>query len=1827
MTEGVVQAAPAPSTPTVNIGDYIQFGKYNNAPILWRVIHKNPTTGEPILLADRILTLKAFDAKGNYHSGDTERVIYGSNYYPDSNIRQWLNSTSANSGSNLIDWLQNEPTKDNLFGANNAYHTEKGFLAHGNFTVNERALIKPYTHKVILHQADQAKKDGGTTHHAYTALYDLIVQNYDTTAYYKNVTDSVFLLSVKQLKEWVYDNSATLGADYQIAQPTAQAVTQSYHKDPQNLNSNISWFYYLNTPITFGPHRVRHVAKDGSVSDRMAYDDYTGVRPALQLNLNPATLTSGSGASSTPYIFEFQDTAPTDITLSKSTLRDDVTPGSWVGDLGSSGDPLAGDTATYTLVNGQGDADNDKFSISGTKLLTGAVFDSSVKNTANIRVRVTDSNNNTFEKALVLSVADILQYVRASGTSKTTFAAAGTAIDSGLTIVTNLSGITSSTSISGATVLVENPKTGDSLSYTGSLPSGVTASAYNGTTGLLRFNGSTTPANWQTLLRTVKFTTSSVENESRAIKFTIGSALPLLQTDFSTNYYEVVNTKTGWNAAKTAAEARKAANVINGYLATTQTQAQYDFLRKQFSVDGWLGGSDEFATINAATGKTTTTGFANQTASEGKFFWVTGPASERVQFSQGNSPNNTVLPGFYAKWNTAVSDPNNSGGEHYIESMSNGMQDRKENDWTFVGDYTTPNYFVEYSGGTISLTASILLDKMHPVTFQTNGGSAVADQLVNHNTLAEAPISPTREGYSFLGWYANSDFSGGPFVFTTPITSATTLYAKWNTIPVGLHLQTKSINIGDYIRFGKYNNMPILWRVIHVDATTGNPILLANTILMSKAFDARGSYHTGNDNRTSFGSNYYADSNIRQWLNSSSANTGTDSIDWIQNDPIATNSAKGWNPYNTEKGFLAPGNFTVNERGLIIPYTHKVLLSSFDEAKKDGGTENYVRDATGAIAVNNYDSTAFYQYVTDNVFHLSVKQLKEWVVDNNAILGANYHIAMHGPSQWYWLNTPNPSESKSVLTVQSSGTLASYDAYNDFIGIRPALQLNMAAAPFTSGSGTSNNPLVVGETPPPVTIAENAGAGTVIGTLHAVDADSDESFTYVLVDGVGSTDNASFTIDGNKLKTAVSFDHETKSSASIRVRVSDSAGTTYEKSLTLSITNVNEAPTNVSLSPDSIAEVINGLVVFYQTVGTLSASDPDAGDTFTYSLVGGEGSTNNASFMINNNGTPHIGTTSTFDYETKSSYSIRVRVTDKLGLTFEKVLTVYVTDVPEGATNQAPTNITLSASSIAENVGANAVVGTLSSTDPNAGDSATFTLVSGAGSTDNAAFNISGSNLRANASFDFETKTSYSVRVRVTDSGGLTFEKTFAISVTDVDDTAPSAPSGLNSSNVTATSASISWSAATDNVGVTKYEVYNGIALVGTTTGATTFNLTGLVSGSTNSITVVAVDAANNKSAASAALTVMLLDVIAPSIPSGLASSNVTQSGFTVTWTASTDNRAVRSYNVYRNGAYVANVSTNSYKFNGLTALTLHSIRVLAIDAAGNRSAQSAVLAVTTSAPADVTVPSTPGGLTATSVLSNRILLTWTPSTDNVGVTGYNVYVNNVYLKTVTAAQTDLTGLTPLTSYSIQVQALDAAKNRSARSTALSVTTGAPPDTTAPTVPSNLTLSNLTGTSVNLRWDGSTDNVGVTGYNVYVNGVYKRTSTTSATTITNLSSMTTYAITVLAFDAASNRSANSTAVSFTTLDGQAPSAPTNVASTNVTKTGTRVTWTAATDNLGVTSYNIYRNGTYVATVSGTTTAYNLSGLTAGTTYNITVRALDAAKNFTNSAALSVTTLP
>lgn len=272
--------------------------------------------------------------------------------------------------------------------------------------------------------------------------------------------------------------------------------------------------------------------------------------------------------------------------------------------------------------------------------------------------------------------------------------------------------------------------------------------------------------------------------------------------------------------------------------------------------------------------------------------------------------------------------------------------------------------------------------------------------------------------------------------------------------------------------------------------------------------------------------------------------------------------------------------------------------------------------------------------------------------------------------------------------------------------------------------------------------------------------------------------------------------------------------------------------------------------------------------------------------------------------------------------------------------------------------------------------------------------------------------------------------------------------------------------------------------------------------------------------------TLTLADLAAPSIPTGLAAPSPALTSINLSWTASTDNVAVSSYRVYRNGTQVGSPNTTSYNDTGLAPNTSYSYKVAALDSAGNMSAQSTAFTVSTLP--DTTAPSVPGKPTSATQTMTSISLAWTASTDNLAVTGYRVYRNGTLVASPTGLSYNDTGLTANTSYSYTVAAVDAAGNMSAQTAATAVKTLA--DTTAPSVPTALKAT-VTSTSVALTWTASTDNVAVTGYTVFDGNVQVATNiTTPSYTATNVS-YGTHSYTVLAYDAAGNKSAQTAAVS------------------------------------------------------------------------------------------------
>ena len=286
-------------------------------------------------------------------------------------------------------------------------------------------------------------------------------------------------------------------------------------------------------------------------------------------------------------------------------------------------------------------------------------------------------------------------------------------------------------------------------------------------------------------------------------------------------------------------------------------------------------------------------------------------------------------------------------------------------------------------------------------------------------------------------------------------------------------------------------------------------------------------------------------------------------------------------------------------------------------------------------------------------------------------------------------------------------------------------------------------------------VNENMPVATSIGTFTVIDPDLADTHTLTLDAGTGSDDNNKVSIVGYTLQTNVSYNFEQQDSLFIRVRATDPFGAYYVKTFTIVVNDVNDAPTNINLSKDSIAE----LLPLNSYVGDLTSADEDVLDTHTYSLVPGAGSTDNALFAISSNS---LVSNITYTY-THQTYSIRLRTTDNGGLFFEKIISVKIFN-----SNEAPTDIIIDTTSVNEDNEPMFRVSNIHSIDPDSPDAFIYTLVSGAGDTDNAEFAIQNNSLVIKEKTNSEVKDVYYIRLKSTDLAGLSVEKAFEIHIADI---------------------------------------------------------------------------------------------------------------------------------------------------------------------------------------------------------------------------------------------------------------------------------------------------------------------------------------------------------------------------------------------------------------------------------------------------------------------------
>ncbi len=286
-------------------------------------------------------------------------------------------------------------------------------------------------------------------------------------------------------------------------------------------------------------------------------------------------------------------------------------------------------------------------------------------------------------------------------------------------------------------------------------------------------------------------------------------------------------------------------------------------------------------------------------------------------------------------------------------------------------------------------------------------------------------------------------------------------------------------------------------------------------------------------------------------------------------------------------------------------------------------------------------------------------------------------------------------------------------------------------------------------------LAENTSIGTVVTTVTASDVDANEALSYAITSG----NDGSFAIDPNTgvISTSSNLNFEGTSSYALEVTVTDNGGLTATSSVSISVTNVNEVP-SASGGSASIAENSS---IGSSVVGIV-ASDPDAGDSLSYAITGG----NDGTFVINS-GSGEISLAAAVDFETNSAYALTVTATDNGGLSDSAAVNITVLDV-----NEAPV-ISGASASLAENATVGTSVASLIANDPDTGDTLSYSI--SGGNDGSFAIDSNTGEVSLAARLDYEVTNSYSLAITATDSSGLTDTATLIVSVTDIAELATAA--------------------------------------------------------------------------------------------------------------------------------------------------------------------------------------------------------------------------------------------------------------------------------------------------------------------------------------------------------------------------------------------------------------------------------------------------------------------
>ena len=1117
------------------------------------------------------------------------------------------------------------------------------------------------------------------------------------------------------------------------------------------------------------------------------------------------------------YVKQFQinvkdsNDAPTNITLSNASITENKPVGSYVGTLIST-DPDESNTFSYSLVTGLGSTNNSSFFIRNDSLFSATTLNYELTANLSIRVSTTDNSMASYQKVFSISVIDsndLPTDVNLNITTVNENLPIGTLVgtlstidtDAGQTFTYSLVSGLGSTNNSQFSIIGNQLLTNSIFNYEvkNSYTIRVQTNDGNGGTFADTFNISilnTNDAPTNILL------SNNVITENRPAGSVIG-LLSTIDEDANTFTYQLANIGTNDNSSF----------LINGNQLQLNGPLNYE-VKQIYQV--------QIQTNDGNGGSFTKQFLINVTDSND----VPTDLTIDNNLIQENRPIGT----FIGRFTTTDID---LGSGPFVYTFVGGVGSNHNSSFRISNDSLYTNTLLNYETQNTyyirvrTTDNGLFIERQFTISI-TDGNDAPTALSINNTTIRENVVNRTRVGefsttdvdltntfsYSLVSGLGSTDNASFVILGNQLQTNSSFNYEQKNKYFIrvrstdngGLWVEdTFSINIADsndaptQISLSGTTikeNKPFASLVANISTTDEDLDFFTYTLANIPGNDNSNFFITGNQLRSNVVFDFESKRIYNIYIQSSDGYASItrqfviniiDSND-APNNLILTNNTVNEN--NAQQTFI--GTFYSNDADLADAFTYTLVsgtgsvnnsmfrisndslysVSAFNfETKVDYSIRVRTTDVGGLWFEKQFDVLVINANDTPTNINLTQNQLEENLPINTAV--GSFTTIDQDVTNTFTYNlvsgvgsTDNGSFNISGNVLRSSSSF-DYETKSSY-SIRVRTSDNVGA--FYEKVFTISIINVV-DAPTNITlnndsINENTPVNTLVGVLGSVNQDTNVTYTYTFDNTVLGNDNANFIISGNQLRSNAVFDYETKNTYTLYITTTSGA-TSFTKLIQVFIRNRNDAPTNLFLSNTTLSE--NNAIKTY--IGNLTTADPDNNPSYSYSLVSGIGSTHNVMFMVSQDS---LYSNSIFDYENQSSYTIRIQTSDNQGGIFQKIFIVNITN-----SNDAPTNITLSESTINENLPANTNIGSFSTTDQDTGNSYFYTLVSGTGSTDNGYFVISGNTLRATSQFNYEQKNSYNIRVRSTDNLGLWYEKQFVIAVINTND----APTNITLSN------------------------------------------------------------------------------------------------------------------------------------------------------------------------------------------------------------------------------------------------------------------------------------------------------------------------------------------------------------------------------------------------------------------------------------------------------------